>query len=38
MRNLGCLLKSDFIPTIVGVSTPMTYFGMWKVGNDEAGV
>jgi len=30
LRNLGCLLKDYNVPKITGVTTPMTYFGMWK--------
>lgn len=30
LRNLGDLLKKHKVPTIAGVTTPMTYFGMWK--------
>eukprot|EP01024_Parvocaulis_polyphysoides_P015087 TRINITY_DN1647_c0_g1_i1.p2 TRINITY_DN1647_c0_g1~~TRINITY_DN1647_c0_g1_i1.p2 ORF type:complete len:375 (-),score=37.72 TRINITY_DN1647_c0_g1_i1:235-1359(-) len=30
LRNLGCLLKQHGVPPIPGVTTPMTYFGMWK--------
>ncbi len=31
LRNLGgCLLKKYGVPDIPGVTTPMTYFGMWK--------
>ena len=31
LRNLGCLLSKYKVPDIPGVTTPMTYFGMWKV-------
>lgn len=31
MHNLGDLLQKNNIPAIPGVTTPMTYFGMWKV-------
>lgn len=31
LRDLeGCLLKRYDVPHIPGVTTPMTYFGMWK--------
>lgn len=30
IRNLGCLLTQHNVPRIPGVTTPMTYFGMWK--------
>ncbi|KAF6261711.1 JmjC domain, hydroxylase-domain-containing protein [Scenedesmus sp. NREL 46B-D3] len=30
LRDLGCLLKQPHIPQVPGVTTPMTYFGMWK--------
>ena len=30
LRDLGCLLKRPDIPQVAGVTTPMTYFGMWK--------
>ena len=31
LRNLGgCLLSQYDVPSIAGVTTPMTYFGMWK--------
>ena len=30
LRNLGCLWKEYNVPQIGGVTTPMTYFGMWK--------
>lgn len=26
----GCLLKRPDVPQVPGVTTPMTYFGMWK--------
>ena len=32
LRDLKCLLTQRDIPAIPGVTTPMTYFGMWKVG------
>lgn len=31
LRKLQCLLSKRQVPTIPGVNTPMTYFGMWKV-------
>ena len=31
LRNLGCLLHKHSVPAIPGVTTPMTYFGMWRV-------
>ena len=31
LRKLGCLLDKYNVPDIPGVTTPMTYFGMWKV-------
>ena len=31
LRKLGCLLHEYDIPDIPGVTTPMTYFGMWRV-------
>jgi hypothetical protein len=30
LRNLGCLWNEYNVPEIAGVTTPMTYFGMWK--------
>lgn len=30
LRNLKCLLSKYKVPPIPGVTTPMTYFGMWK--------
>ncbi|KAL6759071.1 JmjC domain, hydroxylase-domain-containing protein [Haematococcus lacustris] len=30
LRNLGDLLKHKDVPDIPGVTTPMTYFGMWR--------
>ncbi|GAB4817665.1 hypothetical protein N2152v2_004711 [Parachlorella kessleri] len=30
LKDLGCLFKDYKLPKIVGVTTPMTYFGMWK--------
>uniref|UniRef100_A0A7S3R422 JmjC domain-containing protein n=2 Tax=Dunaliella tertiolecta TaxID=3047 RepID=A0A7S3R422_DUNTE len=30
LRNLGDLLKTKGVPEIPGVTTPMTYFGMWR--------
>ncbi|KAL0055078.1 hypothetical protein WJX82_006712 [Trebouxia sp. C0006] len=30
LRNLKCLLSKYKVPAIPGVTTPMTYFGMWK--------
>jgi jumonji domain-containing protein 2 len=31
LRHLGgCLLHKHDVPDIAGVTTPMTYFGMWK--------
>jgi len=31
LRNLDCYLKQKGCPEIPGVTSPMTYFGMWKV-------
>ena len=31
LRSLGCLLSQCCVPDIPGVTSPMTYFGMWKV-------
>lgn len=31
LRSLKCLLSHHDMPDIPGVTTPMTYFGMWKV-------
>ena len=31
LRKLGCLLHKHDVPDIPGVTTPMTYFGMWRV-------
>ena len=31
LRSLGCLLSQCCVPAIPGVTSPMTYFGMWKV-------
>lgn len=31
LRGLDCLLSQHEMPAIPGVTTPMTYFGMWKV-------
>jgi hypothetical protein len=31
LHDLGDLLQQDKVPKIPGVTTPMTYFGMWKV-------
>lgn len=31
LRKLRCLLDKYNVPDIPGVTTPMTYFGMWKV-------
>jgi JmjC domain, hydroxylase len=31
LRSLKCLLSQHEMPAIPGVTTPMTYFGMWKV-------
>ena len=31
MHDLQDLLKEYDVPAIPGVTTPMTYFGMWKV-------
>lgn len=31
LRNLKDLLRQYEVPPIAGVTTPMTYFGMWKV-------
>lgn len=30
LRSLGCLLSQCCVPDIPGVTSPMTYFGMWK--------
>lgn len=30
LKKLGCLFKEYEVPDIAGVTTPMTYFGMWK--------
>lgn len=30
LQKLGCLFKEYKVPEIAGVTTPMTYFGMWK--------
>ena len=30
LRKLDCLFKEYNVPEIAGVTTPMTYFGMWK--------
>mmetsp|Transcript_18452 Transcript_18452/g.39647 ORF Transcript_18452/g.39647 Transcript_18452/m.39647 type:complete len:650 (+) Transcript_18452:443-2392(+) len=30
LRNLGDLLKTRDVPSVPGVTTPMTYFGMWR--------
>lgn len=30
LRKLDCLFKEYKVPDIAGVTTPMTYFGMWK--------
>lgn len=30
LRDLGCLWKAYNVPQIGGVTSPMTYFGMWK--------
>ncbi|KAK9823398.1 hypothetical protein WJX72_002487 [[Myrmecia] bisecta] len=30
LRHLNCLLADYDVPDIPGVTTPMTYFGMWK--------
>lgn len=30
LRGLNCLLSQHDMPAIPGVTTPMTYFGMWK--------
>lgn len=35
LRDLGCLLKQYPVPNIPGVTHPMTYFGMWKVGPER---
>ena len=37
LRDLKCLLSQHNVPKIPGVTTPMTYFGMWKVRADSAG-
>jgi [histone H3]-trimethyl-L-lysine9/36 demethylase len=29
-KSMGCLLAQHGVPDIVGVTTPMAYFGMWK--------
>ena len=34
LRDLKCLLSQHNVPKIPGVTTPMTYFGMWKVRQD----
>lgn len=31
LRKLGCLLSKYKVARVPGVTTPMTYFGMWKV-------
>jgi jumonji domain-containing protein 2 len=31
LRNLDDLLSAKNMPEIQGVTSPMTYFGMWKV-------
>ena len=31
LHDLGDLLREHDVPDIPGVTTPMTYFGMWKV-------
>jgi hypothetical protein len=31
LTDLGDLLKQKGVPEIPGVTTPMSYFGMWKV-------
>ena len=31
LKDLGDLLKGKEMPDIPGVTSPMTYFGMWKV-------
>ena len=31
LRSLGCLLSQCCVPAVPGVTSPMTYFGMWKV-------
>lgn len=31
LTDIGDLLKEKDLPEIPGVTTPMTYFGMWKV-------
>ena len=31
LSDIGDLLKEKNVPDIPGVTTPMTYFGMWKV-------
>ena len=31
LTDLGDLLKEKGVPEIPGVTTPMSYFGMWKV-------
>ncbi len=36
LRDLKCLLSQHNVPKIPGVTTPMTYFGMWKVRQDSA--
>ena len=30
LRNINCLFKEYKIPEIVGVNSPMTYFGSWR--------
>ena len=36
LRDLQDLLHLCKVPEIPGVTTPMTYFGMWKVGEQQA--
>ena len=31
LKKLGCLLQQHGVKDIPGVTTPMTYFGMWRV-------
>ena len=35
LRDLGCLLHRCDVPDIPGVTTPMTYFGMWRVSSQN---
>lgn len=31
LRHLNCMFAECNVPSICGVTSPMTYFGMWKV-------